>query len=210
MGWFAEKLASLALDGTPIPVDVGAAHVTVNASDIQLGSMEIQSPDGARRVEAKAATALVEADVALAAHDPSVGLSTDAAVVTNAVGTLSGKLRGLVAIFADVWDSTNHFLKVRQVVAGAAVDGSGTIAAGSTAQDALAANANRRYLFVMNPSAETEVLGVNFGVTAVTTGQPSILLAPGDWYEMSGSAVFSDRVSVKATTTGHKFVAKEI
>lgn len=40
------------------------------------------------------------------------GATTDAAVTTNAAGTLSGKLRGLVAILADVWDSTNHRLKV--------------------------------------------------------------------------------------------------
>lgn len=40
------------------------------------------------------------------------GATTDAAVTSNAAGTLSAKLRGLVAILADVWDSVNHRLKV--------------------------------------------------------------------------------------------------
>jgi len=41
-----------------------------------------------------------------------VGTTSDAAVTTNTTGSLSGKLRGLVAILADVWDSGNHWLKV--------------------------------------------------------------------------------------------------
>lgn len=40
------------------------------------------------------------------------GATTDAAVVSDTTGTISGKLRGLVKIFADVWDSTNHFIRV--------------------------------------------------------------------------------------------------
>jgi hypothetical protein len=58
-----------------------------------------------------------ENDVAIVSHDASVGLSTDAAVTTNTTGTLNAKLRGLVAIFADVWDSTNHWFKT-QIQAG--------------------------------------------------------------------------------------------
>lgn len=41
-----------------------------------------------------------------------IGATSDAAVTTNTTGSLSGKLRGLVAILADVWDSTNHRVKV--------------------------------------------------------------------------------------------------
>ena len=67
------------------------------------------------------------ASTASAAADPStvtnespnsqlstaVGTTADAAVTTNTTGTLSAKLRGLVAIFADVWDSGNHWLQVK-------------------------------------------------------------------------------------------------
>lgn len=59
------------------------------------------------------------------------GATTDAAITTNAPGTLSGKLRGLVAILADVWDSANHRVKVdgsgvTQPVGGAIVRVTGT------------------------------------------------------------------------------------
>ena len=40
------------------------------------------------------------------------GSTADAAVITDASGTLSGKFRGLIKIFADVWDSSNHWIKV--------------------------------------------------------------------------------------------------
>lgn len=44
--------------------------------------------------------------------DVAEGVTTDAAVVTDVSGTVSGKLRGLVKIFASVWDSINGRLKV--------------------------------------------------------------------------------------------------
>jgi hypothetical protein len=40
------------------------------------------------------------------------GVTTDVAVTSDASGTLSAKLRGLVKILADVWDSVNHRLNV--------------------------------------------------------------------------------------------------
>ena len=43
----------------------------------------------------------------------TIGALGDAAVVANAAGSLSGKLRGLVAILADVWDNVAHLLAVR-------------------------------------------------------------------------------------------------
>jgi len=43
----------------------------------------------------------------------NLGATTDAAITTNTTGSVSGKLRGLVAILSDVWDSTNHWLKVQ-------------------------------------------------------------------------------------------------
>ncbi len=44
--------------------------------------------------------------------DATQGALADAAVTTNTTGTISGKLRGLVAILASVWDSLNGRLKV--------------------------------------------------------------------------------------------------
>lgn len=53
------------------------------------------------------------------------GTTGDAAVITNTTGTLSGKLRGLVAIFADVWDSTRQVIRVGGRVADNAPDSGG-------------------------------------------------------------------------------------
>jgi len=44
--------------------------------------------------------------------DVAEGFTTDAAVVSDSNGTVSGKLRGLVKILASVWDSVNGRLKV--------------------------------------------------------------------------------------------------
>src|SRR5438876_10199364 len=40
------------------------------------------------------------------------GTTNDGAITTNTTGTISGKLRGLVAIFADIWNSTSHYFNV--------------------------------------------------------------------------------------------------
>lgn len=44
--------------------------------------------------------------------DTCEGFTTDSAVFGDNPGTISAKLRGLAAIFSDVWDSINHVLKV--------------------------------------------------------------------------------------------------
>jgi hypothetical protein len=52
----------------------------------------------------------------------TIGNTTDAAVTTDANGTLSGKLRGLVKILNDIWDSTNHLIHFDlKQVAGSAI-----------------------------------------------------------------------------------------
>jgi hypothetical protein len=43
----------------------------------------------------------------------NLGATNDAAVVADADGSVSAKLRGMVKILADVWDSVNHWLKVQ-------------------------------------------------------------------------------------------------
>lgn len=57
--------------------------------------------------------------------DTAQGATTDTAVTSDANGTISAKLRGLVKIFADIWDSTNHRIHV---------DGSGVTQPISVAQ----------------------------------------------------------------------------
>lgn len=45
-------------------------------------------------------------------NDLAQGATTDTAVTGDTAGTVSAKLRGISKIFADVWDSVNHRLKV--------------------------------------------------------------------------------------------------
>lgn len=91
------------------------------------------------------------------------------------------------------------------IVTGTYVDGSGTIAAGGTAEEVFAANASRKYLFITNPS-DTE-MWINFGVAAVAS-QPSIRLAPNGGY-FEPLVPSGQSVSIFCATTGKAFVAKE-
>lgn len=55
---------------------------------------------------------LVTNTTGLATASTATGATSDAAVTTDTTGTISGKLRGIVAILASVRDSVNGFLKV--------------------------------------------------------------------------------------------------
>ncbi len=96
--------------------------------------------------------------------------------------------------------------KVDATTPGALTDRSGTITTGGTAQQIMAANAARRYLFIQNNSDTG--LWYNLGVTAVAS-QPSIFLAAGASYENPAHFCPSGLVSVIGATTGKIFSAKE-
>lgn len=102
------------------------------------------------------------------------GVTTDAAVTGDNSGTLSAKLRGLTKIFADVWDSGNHWLKVsiQNVTAilvstktALTVSAPTAASVGVTDGTALAGNANRKGLVLVNTSAN--LISVAFGTAAV-------------------------------------------
>jgi hypothetical protein len=89
-------------------------------------------------------------------------------------------------------------------------DRSGTIAAGGASQQLMAANATRKAWMVENPSSEVESLWLQFGGAAVTD-QPSLEIVPGGSYkENMGGGLTTQQVQVIATTTGHKFIAREM
>lgn len=100
---------------------------------------------------------------------------------------------------------------IKTISSGALNDYSGSITAGATAQQLIAANSARRYLIIQNIS--DTAMWVNFGTTAVGD-QPSIKL-PADSGSGGGSLVFegsfvpSGLVSLMCATTGKKFVCKE-
>lgn len=90
---------------------------------------------------------------------------------------------------------------------GSLTDKSGALAAGNAAEDLMVANAARRYFFIQNLDA-AEDLWINFTTTAVKD-KPSIKLGPGQSYENPAHYCSTEKISVIATTTGHKWTAKE-
>ncbi len=94
-------------------------------------------------------------------------------------------------------------------VATATTNRSGTVTLGGTSQQLAASNAARKRIFIQNPSAQTEVLYIDFGASASTTPGTSIELLPGGSYDSAGAPPPSDAINVTATTTSHPFIAKE-
>lgn len=91
---------------------------------------------------------------------------------------------------------------------GTLTDRSTTVTAGGTAQQLMATNSSRKYLFIRNPITATERLWINFTTTAVADS-PSIALDPGDAFVMESGFVSTEAISVLGATTGHKITAKE-
>lgn len=89
---------------------------------------------------------------------------------------------------------------------GTLTDKSGTISSGGAAQTLAAANTSRKYLLIVNVSAET--LWINFTTAAVQT-QPSVPIVPNGSYVMEASYISTELISIIGATTGSAFTAKE-
>ncbi len=112
--------------------------------------------------------------------DVNAGSTTDAAVTTDTTGTLSSKLRGLVAILSSVWDSGNGRLKVdgsavTQPISGdvgvLSVTGTGSIANNqvsvtTTSSTVVTSRAGRRSLLIVNHGTTDVFLGTGTVTTS--------------------------------------------
>jgi hypothetical protein len=109
-------------------------------------------------------------------------------------------LRGLVALFALV--STLSFA---DETPDSFIDLSGTVTLGGTSQTLAAANPGRQSIHITHSTAETEVLCVNTTSAASCTTAGTYVIAAG------GSLCLNtkEKITVVATTTGHKYTAKE-
>lgn len=85
-------------------------------------------------------------------------------------------------------------------------DHSGTITAGGTSQQLMAANANRRGFFVQNLSAED--LFIMDGAAAMA-GQPSLKIPPDGLYETPANGTPTTAINIIGATTGSAFSARE-
>jgi hypothetical protein len=90
----------------------------------------------------------------------------------------------------------------------ALTDRSVTIATGGTAQQAAAALATRKYLFIQNPSASGGTLWFSATTTAVQAS-PSIELPPGGSYENPAHFCPTGAISVIHPTTSALITVKE-
>lgn len=110
--------------------------------------------------------------------DVTQGAIADAAVTTNAAGTLSAKLRGIVAILSSVWDSTNNLLKISSKFSLTAA--SPTFASvGTSSGTVVASNVSRKGLTLVNTSSNR--ISLAFGATAVLD-RGITLYAGGSFY----------------------------
>lgn len=188
---------------TELPVADADALVVLTAIDTHVDGVETlltavdAHVDGIEGLLASQATAAKQdtAQTTLTAIDGHVdgleaatGATTDAAVVSDANGSHSGFLRGLVKMLSDIWDSTNHLIKVGGAVAhNVAIAGNPiNIAAQAISAERAAATATRLSQLVTDLVGKLIVLPYanpeNFvsGTTAAMTGttSTSLIAAP--------------------------------
>lgn len=156
--------------------DASGATVTIRSRDNGAGvQTQLFGSDAASQVDG---------------HSTTIGATTDAAVTSNTTGSLSAKLRGLVAILADVWDSTNHQLKIAVT---------SQIISQTSAVTRVAASTTTVALFTTNTAAirrtiyndSTSICYVKLGTGATTTSF-SNLLEPRDANGVGGYWLLPD------------------
>jgi hypothetical protein len=112
--------------------------------------------------------------------DTAEGSTTDVAVTSDANGTISGKLRGLVKILADVWDSVGHTLKI-SAAALPLPTGAATSAGQATGNSSLAS-------MVTNTTGLAQESGGNLATVATNTALAAIGSAGNLWNAASVAA----------------------
>lgn len=96
--------------GAAYPVAGTAAGFKDNGGNMAAGLLDAS---GYLKVNVAAGGAGGGAVTVADGADVTQGSSSDVAVVSDASGTVNAKLRGIVKIFADIWDSANHWFQVK-------------------------------------------------------------------------------------------------
>lgn len=89
---------------------------------------------------------------------------------------------------------------------GILLDHSGEITNDNASQQVMPANADRKYLLIQNVSAIS--LWINFNTDAVTS-QPSVELVADGSFDMEGTFICTQSISIIGITASSAFVAKE-
>lgn len=129
----------------------------------------------------------------------------------NAIVSIGDAIKRLLTfeeIAQGVLNADQDAIRVEQIVSSGVdsyTDGSGTITNPAASQQVFAANASRKYLFILNLS-DTD-MWINFGTAAVAS-QPSIkLVANGGFF--APRVVSDESVNIICASAGKAFVAKQ-
>jgi hypothetical protein len=148
--------------------------------------------------------------------DVSQGAIADAAVTNPAASaSVIAALKGVLSLLAGADpqlpaalgpQTAANSLSIVNAVSTTPTNASGTITTGNTAQNAAAANANRRGFALQNHS--TGDLWFSTISTAVIS-QPSFKLPPGAYYESPPFGGGVGAISIIGATTGQAFTGRE-
>lgn len=200
------------LRGTVATSIAGSVGITGNVATTQAAASQADGHSATIGAIADAAWAgsgsgtLVAILKALWTSVQALGATADVAVTTNAVGTISAKLRGLLAIHSDMWSSSQHAGRVVNpddslIGAIQLVSATGTVttvASSATVVTLKALNLDRMGLMIYNSS--TSRLFIKFGAAASLTDY-SFVLAPldssavGDFWEHPQGYVYTGIVT---------------
>ena len=110
--------------------------ISLDASDIEIGAVELKDHTTDDRARIAATDTIAEGDIAVAVHDPVAGVTSGAAVITDANGTIQQYLRGLVALWiAGLKASEAHIGSIGEHTAAVDVTPTLTIAGAYAAND---------------------------------------------------------------------------
>lgn len=88
---------------------------TLSVGPITIGAVTLQDNDSLINADVDVVTSISETSDALAVQAPVLGKISDAADTAGGASTLNAKLRGLLNVFADIWNSAVHAIRVTSV-----------------------------------------------------------------------------------------------
>ena len=184
-----------ALAGTRIPGTDAAALLI--GGDVPTGTAQTAGNASLTSVDTKLPSTLGQKT---SANSLAVTVASDQSALTVAQATAAN-------LNATVVQGTAANLKAQVVSAGAtATDKSGTIAAGGTAQTAIALNANRRAFWIQNLSAGDLWIS---DVGTAAAASPSLKIVAGGLYESMPGNCPTSAISIIGATTSQAFAARE-
>lgn len=199
----ADSAAATAL--AAILAKIIAAPATAQAQADQLAAL------GTLQAQTDGVEASLSAILAKLSADPATQTTLAAVLAKISADPSTATLQSAAnALLTTIRDRTPALVGGAQPIisaAGTLTDRSGTITAGGTAQQLMAANAARIGFAIQNLSATADLWINPLGAAAAS--QPSIKLVPGAYFEAPAGFGAVGAISVFSATTGVAFSARE-